>query len=117
MKTISTYDIVEMVVDEATDQSNGLWIISESNKDKMRNSCNLIDQLISEFDCESAEADVNDETLKLKISIVCPDMIFEHGRTHLFFDLIQNVESFSFSAVEDSLKADFIFAGLWEHKD
>ena len=82
MKTISTYDIVEMVVDEATDQFNGLWIISESNKDKIRNNCNLIDQLISEFDCESAEADVNDETLKLKISIVCSSMLKDHVRTN-----------------------------------
>ena len=114
---VSTYDIVEMVIDEATEQFGNRWVIPKTKKKNLKTDCDLIDRLVSEFDCESAEADIDDETLKLKVSVVCPDMVLEYGRTHPFFTLIQHAESFSFSAVEDSLKVDFVFAGLWESKD
>lgn len=117
MSFVNTYDIVEMIIDEATEQFGGRLVVPENKRKNLQTDCVLIDRLVSEFDCESVEADVNDETLKLRVSIVCPDMVLEYGRTHPFFSLIQHVESFSFSAVEDSLKVDLIFAGLWENKD
>lgn len=117
MSFVSTYDIVEMVIDEATEQFGSRWVIPNAKRKDLKTDCALIDKFVSEFDCESAEADIDDETLKLKVSIVCPDMVLEYGRTHPFFTLIQHVESFSFSAVGDSLKVDFVFAGLWENKD
>lgn len=117
MAFVSIYDIVDMVVEEAYEQFGKRWVISRAKKNDLKTDCALIDRLVSEFDCESAEADIDDDTLKLRVSIVCPDMVLEYGRTHPFFTLIQHTESFSFSAVEDSLKVDFVFAGLWEKKD
>lgn len=114
---VSTYDIVEMVIDEATEQFRNRLVIPNAKKNTLKTDCELIDQLVSDFDCESAEADIDDETLKLRVSVVCPDMVLEYGRTHPFFTLIQHAESFSFSTIEDSLKVDFVFAGLWENKD
>ena len=117
MSFVSTYDIVEMVIDEATEQFGDRWVVSKTKTDNLKTDCALIDRLVSEFDCESAEAEVDDETMKIKVSIVCPDMVLEYGRTHPFFTLIQHTESFNFSAVEESLKVDFVFTGLWENKD
>lgn len=114
---VNTYDIVEMVIDEAAEQFKNHWVISKANRRNLKSDCALIDRFISEFDCESSEADIDSETMKLRISVVCPDMILEFGRTHPFFALIQHVESFGFSATGDSLKVDFVFAGLWEKKD
>lgn len=117
MSLIGTYHIVEMVLDEATEQFRERWVVPAIQREKLKTDCALIDQLVYEFDCESAEADVDDDTLKLRISIVCPDMVLEYGRTHPFFTIIQHVESFCISAVGDSVQIDFIFAGLWEKKD
>lgn len=117
MSLVNTYDIVDMVVEEASEQFGSSWGISKDKRKNLKTDCTLIDRLVSEFDCESAEAEIDDETMKLKVSIVCPDMVLEYGRTHPFFTLIQHAESFSFSAVEDSIKVDFVFAGLWEKKD
>ena len=114
---ISTYDVVEMVVEEAIEQFNNRWVIPKQKLNNLKADCSLIDRLVAEFDGESVEADIDDETMKLKISIVCPDMVLEYGRTHPFFSLILHTESFGFSAVDDSLKIDFVFDGLWEHKD
>lgn len=117
MSFVSTYDVVNMVIEEASEQFGNGWNIPKDKKKNLKTDCTLIDRLVSEFDCESAEAEVDDETMKLRVSIVCPDMVLEYGRTHPFFTLIQHAESFSFSAVGDSLKVDFVFAGLWEKKD
>lgn len=117
MSFIKVYDIVEMVIDEATEQFGGHWFVTKQRRSDLQTDCALIDRLASEFDCESTEADIDDETMKLRVSIVCPDMVMEYGRTHPFFTLIQHAESFSFSAVEDSIRVDFVFAGLWEKKN
>lgn len=117
MSFVKTYDVVEMVIDEATRQFRNHWVISNAKREILKTDCALIDRLVSEFDCESVEADINNETMKLTVSVVCTDMVLEYGRTHPFFTLIQNAESLSFSAVEDSLKVDIVFSGLWEKKD
>ncbi len=115
--SVNTYDIAEMVIDEATEQFGNRWVVPKAKRGRIKADCAIIDRLVSDFDCESAEAEIDDETMKLTVSVVCPDMVLEYGRTHPFFTLIQHTESFSFSAVEDSLKVAFVFAGLWESKD
>ena len=117
MSLVSTYDVVDMVVEEASSQFGERWGVLASKRESLRTNCTLIDRLVSEFYCESVEAEVDDETMKLTISIVCPDMILEYGRTHPFFTLIQSTESFSFSTTKESLMINFVFAGLWEKKD
>lgn len=117
MSFIKVYDIVEMVIEEAADQFGGHWFIPKKRLVELQTDCTLIDRLVSEFDSESTEADIDAETMKLKISLVCPDMVLEYGRIHPFFTLIQHAESFGFSAVEDSIRVDFVFAGLWEKKN
>lgn len=113
----STYDITEMVVDEATEQFGGKWVVPEDKRNHLKDVCSIIDRIVSEFDCESAEASIDDDTLDLRISVVCPDIVLEYGRTHPFFTLIQHTKSFAFSAAGDSLQIDFVFAGLWGYKD
>ena len=117
MSFVKTYDIVDMVVAEASDRFGSHWQVSEDKLNILKTDCTIIDRLVSDFDCESVEADIDEETMKIKVSITCPDMILEYGRTHPFFTLIKNTESFSFYAEGDSLKVDFVFAGLWENKD
>lgn len=113
----NTHDIAEMVIDEAVEQFAGKWVVSDDKRNHFKNVCSVIDQIVSEFECESTEVFIDDETLDLRISIVCPDIVLEYGRTHPFFTLIQHTKSFAFSAAGDSLQIDFVFAGLWEHKD
>lgn len=115
MDYLNTYDVVEMVVDEATSQFGGSWVVSETKKNQLAESCNIIDSLVEEFDCESTEASVDDDTMQLKVSIICPDMVLEYGRQHPFFLLIKQASGFRFSSIGDSLKVEFIFSGLWEH--
>lgn len=117
MSAVKTFDIVDMVVEEASAQFGDRWVMPKTKREQLKKDCGLIDKMVVDFDCESAEAEVDDETLKLRVSLICPDMVVEYGRTHPFFELIQHTESFGFSASDGNLKIDVVFAGLWEHKN
>ena len=114
---IGTFDIAEMVVDEAVSQHGNCFKVTSQARQNLKTDCALIDRIVSEFDCESVEAEIDDKEMKLTIYIVCPDIVLEYGRTHPFFSLIQHVGSFAFSAVDDSIRISFTFTGLWGHKD
>ena len=113
MRNIKTFDIVEIVLGEAIDQSNGKLSIADSTRADLIEICDIIDDLIAEFDGESLTAEVADKTNDLIISMVCPDMIWEYGRSHLFFSLIPRVKLFRFSAEEDSLQVEFLFTHVF----
>lgn len=116
MKQIKTSGIVEMVLDEAESQFK-TWFVPKSKREELSESLSIIDRLCDEFDCESAEAEVDDETMVLSVALVCPDIVMENGRSHLFFELIKHTDSFAFSAEEDMLRITLNFAGLWRNRD
>lgn len=113
MSFIRAYDVVSEVVAEACKQFGSRWSIQASAIERINADCTLVDQLVSEFCCESIEATV-DEGMNLHISIVCPDIVVDYGSTHPFFRLIEHTSSFHFSAIDDSLKIDFVFSGVWQ---
>lgn len=117
MSLIRSYDIVTMVIDEAVKHYGNTWALDANMMENLQTSCNIIDRLIPEFDCESIEAGVNDTTMALHIELICPDMILEYGRSHPFFEAIKGVKSIQFSAAGDNLKINLEFTGLWKHKD
>ena len=118
MSAVKTFDIVDMAVEEANVQFGKHWLMPKAKREQLKKDCDLIDKIVTDFDCESAEAEIDDDTLKLKVSLVCPDMIVEYGRTHPFFTLIQHTESFGFSAMSgESMKISLVFAGLWERRN
>lgn len=114
---VRTYGIVETVIDEAANRFGNRWVICQDRRNSLKTDCGFIDRLVSAFDCESAEADIDDDTLKLRIRVVCPGIVLAYDRTHPFFALIQRAESFRFSSAENSLRIDFVFADLLEKKD
>lgn len=116
MDKVKASDIVWLVLAEAESQFK-TWFVPKSKREKLSEPLAIIDRLCDEFDCESAEAEVYDETMDLSVTLVCSDIIMEHGRNHIFFELIKHASSFSFSAEEDMLRVAFNFAGLWRSKD
>lgn len=83
--------------------------------DRLCKACALTDEIVPELDDGKVEICVDKPENRLRIIILCEDVIFEHGRTHKFFDLIKFVDSFSFSKRKnDCLQITLNFDGLWE---
>lgn len=110
MNRIKTFDVVDMVLDEAVVQSNGSLIVEDVVLDMLKQECAIVDELIDEFDGESVEASIADNERDLVISLVCPEIVLEYGRKHLFFSLIQQAGQFSFSAFgKNAIRVDLRF--------
>ena len=111
MSLFSSYDMAEMVVEEASNRFGKA--VSEESKSRLKNVCSLIDDLISEYDCESTEFAVNEDTTDLEISLECPDMTIENDSSETFLNVIKEMAEISFSASDGNLKVNLLMRGLW----
>lgn len=111
MSLFSSYDMAEMVIEEASNRFGKS--VSEESKSRLKNVCSLIDDLISEYDCESTEFAVNEDTTDLEISLECPDMTIENDSSETFLNVIKVMAEISFSASDGNLKVNLLMRGLW----
>lgn len=57
---VKCFDVVSMVVDEATDQFSQLWKINKERYEILKQYCDVLDSLVEEFDGESFNVEVDD---------------------------------------------------------
>lgn len=111
MSLFNSYDIAEMVIEEASDRFSKT--ISEAARTRLKDTCALIDELVSEYDCDSAEFAVNEETTDLEISLECPDLTIENDSSETFLNVIKEMSEISFSLSDGNLKVNLLMRGLW----
>lgn len=111
------YGPVLELVNEGTGQFKG-YGLNKEKYEMLDAICETTDKLVSEIeDCECVNASIDDTTKQLTISILCDDVIFQHGRESVFFTLIQMLSSFSFSKAKGGLlRIDLNIDGVWEKK-
>ena len=74
-----------------------------------------MDELVSESECESVHADIEEKTKTLRIVIVCDELELHGGRTNGFFKLITKLNSFSFSKQgREFIKIELNISNVWE---
>lgn len=70
-----------------------------------------------EDDLIGVGAEVDRQTRRLSIRINCDEIVFEHGRSHPFFDAIGLFDAFSFSSGEDgSVQINLFIDDMWGRK-
>ena len=115
MEYIGCYDTVIELVEEGTARFVGYT----QNKEKfnmLSSICDAIDKMVGEMEyCEYINVDVDDITKQLTISVFCDDIIFQHGRKSVFFELIKMLSSLSFSKTDSGfLCINLRIDGVWE---
>lgn len=115
MEYTGCYDSVIELVDEGTAQFRG-YKLNDKKYEALNGVCETVDKLVEEIDdCECVDVSIDDHTKQLTISILCYDVIFQHGRENVFFALIQMLSSFSFSKAKGGLlRIDLNIDGIWE---
>ncbi len=106
---------------ELVDEGTTKFIGYELNKKKcgmLGKICELVDKAVNETSyCERIDASIDDTTKRLTIHILSGDVVFQHGRTSAFFQLIQMLDSFSFCSTKDGfVRTDLNIDGMWEKK-
>lgn len=115
MGVIKCFDVVSLVVNEATKQFSPLWKIDEGKLDVLKHYCSVIDKLVEEYDGESFEVDVDDIKMTVCISSTFEDITVQE-RNQKLSELIKRASSVSFRPSEDSdgVTVDLVFPSIWE---
>lgn len=111
---VKCFDVVSMVVEEATKQFAPIWKLNKEKYDILKQYCQVIDDLSDEFDGISYEVNVDDIALTIAITLECQDVVIEK-QSHKYYELIQRTNTFGFSVSEDgNLNVNFVFPSVWE---
>lgn len=111
---VKCFDVVSMVVDEATDQFSPLWRINKERYRILKQYCDVLDSLVEEFDGESFDVEVDDISITIAITMECREITIE-SQNHKYYSLAQRAMSFGFSVSDNGLLcAKFVFPSIWE---
>lgn len=111
---VKCFDIVSMVVDEATSQFAPLWKINKEKYRTLEQYCDTLDSLADEFDAESFDVEIDDITMTITITMECDEIIIE-SQNHKYYSIAQRLTAFGFSVSKDGLLcAKFVFPSVWD---
>lgn len=111
---VKCFDVVSMVVDEATDQFSPLWKINKERYGILKQYCDVLDSLVEEFDGESFDVEVDDIDMTIAITMECHEITIE-SQNHKYYSLAQRAIAFGFSVSNNGLLcAKFVFPSIWE---
>ena len=112
---VSCFDIVSMVVEEATQKYASVYKLNKTNYGYLETYCKIIDNLADEFDADSFEASINDRDMTVAVSMCCEDLTVRNC-DHAFYALTEHATSISLAVKhEDCMKITFEFPSVWMH--
>lgn len=114
-RTISCYDIVSMVTEEATERFAPIWSVDETLREVLEKLCGAIDLLSDEFGGVAYECEVIDATKEISVSLICPEIIVLDNN-HRIYNVMKYANRFSVYNTEDNecVNICFEFPGIWE---
>ena len=114
MDSVKCYDVVKMVLDEATEQFGSLMRESKEERTMIENYCPIIDELSEKFGGVSYEVEVDDKTLEITVSLVCEEFETDAVSSR-FCELSNHAKKINFSSENgEMIKIEFVFEGIWQ---
>ena len=111
---IKCFDVVNMVVEEATNRFAPIWKINEEHYNVLQSYCDIIDSIARFNDAESFDVEVSEVDMTIKIVIESPDLVSDENDS--FTELIRHTVGFGFSASEEGLlRTKLVFPSIWQH--
>lgn len=111
---VKCFDVVSMVVDEATKQFAPIWSVNDEKLRILEQYCGVLDSLAEEFDGESFDVEVDDISMTISIQMECQDITIE-SKKHKYYSLAQRAIAFGFSTTDNGLlNVKFVFPSIWE---
>lgn len=113
MSFVKCFDVVSMVVEEATKQFTPLWKLNDESNKILEQYCSVIDSLADEFDGECFDVTVDDTAMTITIIMECSEMEIE-SKVHKFYSLVQRSKTLGFSVSErGNLNVKLVFPSIW----
>lgn len=111
---VKCFDVVNMVVEEASEQFKPIWKIDNEKLDILHEYCDAIDEILKEFDGDSIDVDIDEIKMTVSITIECEDLTIE-SKEHQFHQLVERAVRFGFSKSKEreAMCVNFVFPSVW----
>ncbi|MBP5462708.1 MAG: hypothetical protein J6Y20_11395 [Lachnospiraceae bacterium] len=108
------YDVVSMVLEEASSRFGVLWEVDAEKQNVLKRCCEIIDSFVPEFDGIAFDVEVDEITMDIRVSLICRDIIIENSSSAIY-KVIGHTKRFAIKTAdeEDAVQVDFVFAGIW----
>lgn len=115
MSKIKCFDVVESVVDEATERFAPTFVENSKNKSILKSYCEALDSIIEEISGTSIEVEVDEIKMTITVSIGCDEVVV-YPESELFYKITERATAVGFHISEDpdSIVIDFVFPSIWE---
>lgn len=113
MEKIKCFDVVKMVIDEATSQFGVLWKVNPEELRKLNERCEFIDKLSDESNGVSYDVSVDDKTMDISVTLECDELIAEN-KDHVIYRLMNGSKSINLFAHDGHLCIKFKFGSIWD---
>lgn len=100
---MSVFETTKEVLTHLSAKNGKPVMMLSGAESKLKNICDIFDDMIEEFDAETYTVTVEPGTLSLEIRLVVPEMIVEDCTEHGLFKLIEMVDSFGFSVDDGNI--------------
>lgn len=114
-RVIKCFDVVNMVVEEGSNQFKPLWKVDQEKLDILHEYCDAIDGILKEFDGDSIDVDIDDIKMTICITVECEDLTIE-SKEHQFHQLVERAIGFGFekSKEREAMCVKFVFPSVWD---
>ena len=116
---IKCYDVVSMVVEEASNQFKPLWKTNDAKLQCLHTYCNAFDVLLKKVSGDSIDVEIDDVKMNIKITIEC-DSIEVGSENKVYHDIAGQALSVTFKVSDDEkfedskLAIEFVFPSIWD---
>lgn len=111
---IKCFDILDTVIQEATERFSPVLALNEAHYNVLKEYCSVIDSLSDEFEGVAYTVEVNDINGSISIELECGDVTIKN-QNHVFYSLARRTTSFSVTSnpENEDLIVKFEFPGVW----
>ena len=113
MTFIKCFDVVSIVVDEATRQFSPLWKVNDKYLSVLTEYCSAIDTLADAYNGTAFTVEVDDVEMTIAITLDCSKLSIKPN--NIVSELCKRAIELHLSPSEQGdLEATFIFPSIWE---
>lgn len=115
MEVIKCFDIVDMVLAEATNQFSPIWVENPEKKKILKQYCDVLDRVCDDFSGDSFEVEIDDIKMTISIKMFCSEITIE-SKSHPLFEIIKRAKSvtFAYEPEDNNMSLELVFPSIWE---
>ncbi len=113
MDKVKCFDVAEMVINEASSQFGILWKVDNEKLQRLKENCDLIDELSDDSCGVSFDAFVDEITMDISITLECEELIADN-KDHVIYHLMDAAKAINLFARDGNLCIKLRFGSIWK---